>query len=67
LSQGEINGAPDVFIDAVFAHGVGLAHTSEQARADYIDRITQGGFPESIAWASRRRERFLNRDVIWLS
>jgi predicted AAA+ superfamily ATPase len=75
LSQGEIDGTPDVFIDAVFAHGVGLAHTSEQARADYIDRITRGGFPESIARAGRRRERFLdsyvadiiNRDVIQLS
>ena len=75
LSQGEIDGTPDTFIDAVFARGVGLAHTSAQARADYIDRITRGGFPESIARVGRRRERFLdsyvadiiNRDVIQLS
>lgn len=75
LSQGEIDGTPDTFIDAVFARGVGLAHTSAQARGDYIDRITRGGFPESIARAGRRREKFLdsyvadiiNRDVIQLS
>ena len=75
LSQGEIDGTPDAFIDAVFARGVGLAHTSEQARSDYVDRIIRGGFPESVARAGRRRMRFLdsyvadiiNRDVIQLS
>jgi predicted AAA+ superfamily ATPase len=63
LSQGEIAGTPDVFVDAVFAHGVGLARTSDQARADYIDRITRGGFPESIARAGRRPEGFLDSYV----
>lgn len=75
LSQGEIDGAPDAFIDAVFTHGTGLTHASELTRADYIGRIIRGGFPESIARTGRRRMRFLdsyvadiiNRDVIQLS
>jgi predicted AAA+ superfamily ATPase len=75
LSQGEIDGASDSFVDAIFARGTDLAHTSAQTRADYIDRIVRGGFPEAIARTGRRRERFLdsyvadiiNRDVIQLS
>lgn len=75
LSQGEIDGAPDGFIDAVFEHGVELTHTSAVARADYVERIVRGGFPEAIARVGKRRARFfksyvsdlVNRDVIQLS
>jgi predicted AAA+ superfamily ATPase len=75
LSQGEIEEKPDGFVDAVFALGSRLHHTSKESRVDYIDRITRGGFPEAVARTARRRERFLdsyvsdliNRDVIQLS
>jgi predicted AAA+ superfamily ATPase len=75
LSQGEIDDAPDGFVDAVFASGPDLKHSSTETRAGYIERITRGGFPEAVARMARRRERFLdsyvadliNRDVIQLS
>lgn len=75
LSQGEIDGTPDGFVDAIFASGPELRHTSTEDRAGYVDRVLRGGFPEAIARAARRRERFfdsyladlINRDVIQLS
>lgn len=75
LSQGEIDGKSDEFVDAIFALGPELRHTSEESRAGYIDRITRGGFPEAVARTARRRERFLDsyvadlisRDVVQLS
>jgi predicted AAA+ superfamily ATPase len=76
FSQGEIDSAPDGFIDAVFALGPELAHTSEVSRNDYAERIVRGGFPEAVARpVARRRERFFDsylgdliaRDVAQLS
>lgn len=75
LSQGEIDERPDGFVDAAFALGPLLAHACEERRDGYIDRVVRGGFPEAIARADHRRERFLdsyvcdliNRDVIQLS
>lgn len=76
FSQGEIDGEPDRFIDAAFAHGPDLDHTSDVTRAEYAQRVVRGGFPESVARESpRRRERFLDayvrdlvaRDVVALS
>jgi uncharacterized protein len=51
FSQGEIDEAPDGFIDAIFAHGGNLRHSSHVSRAEYADRIVRGGFPEAIAQA----------------
>ena len=76
FSQGEIDGTPDGFIDAVFTHGSDLHHGSTMRRAEYAERVVRGGFPESVARTqARRRERFLdsyvadliNRDVRQLS
>ncbi|WP_283137756.1 ATP-binding protein [Rhizohabitans arisaemae] len=76
FSQGEIDGTPDSFIDAVFAHGHRLRHESTEPRAGYATRIVRGGFPEAVTRADpRRREKFLdsyvadlvNRDVVQLS
>lgn len=76
FSQGEIDGTPDRFIDALFTHGPDLRHTSTLTRADYADRVVRGGFPEAVARATpRRRERFFDsyvsdliaRDVTQLS
>lgn len=67
FSQGEIDGAPDGFVDAVFAHGPRLDHQSDVTRAEYAERLVRGGFPEAVARAGRRRSRFLDayvRDLV---
>jgi len=75
LSQGEIDGAPDDFVDAVFRAGPSLKHRTEVTRPDYLDRLVRGGFPEALNRTGRRRAAFfdnyvadlVNRDVIQLS
>jgi predicted AAA+ superfamily ATPase len=63
LSQGEIGGAPDRFIDAVFGD-VTLDHESTEAREGYLSRLVRGGFPEAVARTdAARRERFLDSYV----
>jgi predicted AAA+ superfamily ATPase len=58
LSQGELDGAPDGFIDALFANGPDLRHESQVARSDYAARIVRGGLPEATARDDpRRRQR----------
>jgi hypothetical protein len=64
FSQGEIDGSPDAFVDAVFTSGPGVECTSDQTRADYAHRIVRGGFPEAVARTNpRRRRRFLDAYV----
>ncbi|MBB4940379.1 hypothetical protein FHR32_004684 [Streptosporangium album] len=64
FSQGEIDGAADGFVDAIFAEGENLHHTSAVSRAEYAERIVRGGFPEAVARTNvRRRERFLDSYV----
>lgn len=75
LSQGEIDGKPDGFVDAAFALGPKLQHTSNENRAGYVERVVRGGFPESVARTGKRRAHFfrsyvadlVNRDVIQLA
>jgi predicted AAA+ superfamily ATPase len=76
FSQGEIDGAPDRFVDAVFAHGPELRHKSAVSRSEYAERVVRGGFPEAVARTQpRRRARFfdayvndlISRDVSQLS
>jgi hypothetical protein len=76
FSQGEIDEAPDGFIDAIFDQGEELRHVSAVTRAEYAERIVRGGFPEAVARANaRRRQRFhdsyvadlVARDVAQLS
>lgn len=60
LSQGEITGTPDGFIDAAF----GLGHTirtepAELRRRDYIALASRGGYPEAVRRDTpRRRAQF---------
>jgi predicted AAA+ superfamily ATPase len=64
FSQGEIDGTTDRFIDAAFADGENLRHTSNVSRMDYAERIVRGGFPEAVARpTARRRERFFDSYV----
>lgn len=75
LSQGEIDGHPDGFVEAVFAAGPGLRITSEVDRREYVDRLVRGGFPEAVMRPARPRSQFLRsyvgdlieRDVTQLS
>jgi predicted AAA+ superfamily ATPase len=76
FSQSEIDGRTDDFIDAAFACGDTLSHTSTTSRRDYAERVVRGGFPEAVARTSpARRERFfdsyvgdlITRDVSQLS
>ncbi len=63
LSQGEIDGRPDGFVDAVFDEGTDLRHHSAVERSEYVDRIVRGGFPEAVARTGRRREAFFDNYV----
>ncbi|MBB5075147.1 ATP-binding protein [Nonomuraea endophytica] len=76
FAQGEIDGQPDSFIDAIFTHGPALRHHSQVSRADYAERLVRGGYPEAVTRTNpRRRQRFfdsyigdlINRDVMQLS
>jgi len=75
LSQGEIDGCEDGFVDAAFSLGPELRHESALTRDDYIERIIRGGFPGAIWRPERRRTTYLlgyvadlvNRDVVQLS
>ena len=72
LSQGEIDGEPDGFVDAAFSQGPDLHHSSRLGRHDYAARLVRGGFPEAVRRVNaRRRDRFfgsyvadlINRDI----
>ncbi|MGH3275234.1 MAG: ATP-binding protein [Streptosporangiaceae bacterium] len=59
FSQGEIDRAPDSFVDTAFRLGPDLRHESTVTRADYADRLVRGGLPEAVARADpRRRGKF---------
>ncbi|GAB0107766.1 ATP-binding protein [Nocardia sp. JMUB6875] len=64
LSQGEIDSAPDAFIDAVFTHRDRLRHNTTVPRAEYAERIVRGGFPEAITRSTdKRRKAFFDSYV----
>lgn len=75
LSQGEIDGASDGFVDAAFIHGSAIEHASSLRRRDYLERAVVGGFPESLRRTPRRRAAFFDsylttlveRDVLQLA
>ncbi len=64
LSQGELAGVREGFIDRVFTPGMLAALPAESAlaRDDLIDRLLRGGFPEAVTRASdaSRRRWFEN-------
>lgn len=57
VSQGEIDGAPDGFVDAVFGCAERSWRDSTVTRAEYADRVVRGGFPEAVARTDGRRRR----------
>ena len=62
LSQGEIDGKPDGFVDAAFgADSVLSADASPLRRSDYLARIARGGYPTAVQRDTpRRRGRFFS-------
>jgi predicted AAA+ superfamily ATPase len=60
LSQGEIDSAPDRFVDTAFKLGPELRHTSTLTRADYANRVVRGGLPEAVRRSGRRRSRYFD-------
>jgi predicted AAA+ superfamily ATPase len=75
FSQGELQGEPDLFIDAAFRHGPSINHSSTLRRRDYLERLVVGGFPEAVRRTPRRRTAFfdsylgtlIERDVLELA
>jgi predicted AAA+ superfamily ATPase len=75
LSQGEIDGTRERFVDLAFDRGPDLQHESAVTRDEYIERVTRGGFPDAIRKPEPRRATHLqnyvadivNRDVVQLS
>lgn len=67
FSQGEIDDAPDRFVDTVFAAAPTLDTAAALTRSDYLDRAVRGGFPEAVERSGHRRARFFEsyaRDLI---
>jgi len=60
LSQGEIDGGPDGFVDAAFRVGADLrAEHIGLGKRDYLARARRGGYPEAVHRDTpRRRDRF---------
>ena len=65
LSQGEIDSAPDGFIDAVFRYrGAIRVRPSTLTKRDYVARALRGGYPEAVRRdPGRRRARFFDSYV----
>lgn len=55
LSQGEIEGQVDRFVDAVFAVDLGRLGSPTADRSALLGRILRGGFPEVVDRSPRRR------------
>ena len=65
LSQGEIDAAPDGFVDSVFRHGSEVSVPPGTLRKhDYVARAVRGGYPEAVRRdPGRRRARFFDSYV----
>lgn len=65
LSQGELDGTVDGFVDAAFSRGAELrVPAPELRRSDYVARAMRGGYPEAVRRTTpRRRERFFEAYV----
>jgi uncharacterized protein len=67
FAQGEIDGAPDRFVDTVFGPVSDLSTAATLNRSDYLERMVRGGFPEAVERSGNRRARFFEsyaRDLI---
>ncbi|MGH2626012.1 MAG: ATP-binding protein, partial [Anaerolineales bacterium] len=75
LSQGELEGRVDRFVDAIFEAQLEVAPGSGEGKRDLIRRVLLGGFPEVVRRPERRRDAWfaayvssiLQRDVLDLA
>jgi predicted AAA+ superfamily ATPase len=58
FSQGEIDGLPDGFVDAIFEDQVRFAGVGQTPRDELVERVTRGGFPEATRRDEGRRAKF---------
>lgn len=72
LSQGEIEGHPETFVDDVFSAGWSPRDVTPEARGSLVRRIARGGFPEAVGrkahdrrdeWFASYVRTMLDRDV----
>ena len=64
LSQGEISGHREQFIDRLLAGDLDVSASSALARGDYLRRAIAGGYPEALQRPEgRRRDRWLDSYV----
>lgn len=63
LSQGEVDGVVEDFIDRAFAPALALPDPSMD-RDDLVPRIVAGGFPEAVLRASGRRPAWFRSYVV---
>lgn len=77
LTQGEIEGHPERFVDVVFAHPdtLGDAPPSAVTTAHYYEHACRGGYPEALNLSARQRQSWfadyvattIRRDVVELA
>jgi len=60
LTQGELTGGPERFIDTAFTGRGALRDlpASPLTRIDYLERLCRGGYPEAVGLAPRMRSRW---------
>lgn len=63
LSQAEIHGSPNNFVDALFAASPPQVEDAPVGRAAFVDLVAAGGFPEALARRGRRRQTWF-RDYV---
>jgi predicted AAA+ superfamily ATPase len=57
LSQGELEGVREGFVDALFADKLPSIQPSAEDRAALLERIIRGGYPEVVSRANEARRR----------
>jgi uncharacterized protein len=76
LSQGEIEGVKENFIDRVFADELKVSRAAAPGREELFERVLKGGYPPALSRTSERGRRqwfdgylttLLERDVLDLS
>lgn len=58
FSQGELLGAPDTFVDALFDAPVDLIRNRQLIRREVVDKVVTGGYPEIVNREPNRRRQW---------
>lgn len=60
LSQGEIRGQPESFVDALLGWEPHLLKDSEVTRSEYLELVCAGGYPEPLQRRGHRRDAWFS-------